>query len=465
MVPTTIPTTTGAPDSCRACAIGARTAEETRAVSIARAPIRHRVRPGSDAIRRSRACRSRAGRAWSRACARWPAPRGGVELGRIAHRGVHRLRHPRSVDDGPARAHSPPSAFAAQLGDAPRAAPPRVPATSSVRRMPESIPGARAALERLRTYSALPLVATPTPVHEMARLRAALGGGPRLLIKRDDTIPFGFGGNKVRKLAFVAAQAVAEGADALVTTGGIQSNHARVTAAVAATLGMRCVLIANGARQERPTANALLDALLGADVRYVASREGRNAAIDDATAQLAREGRRPFTIPLGASTPLGALGFARAIGEMLEQGPAPDVIVHSSSSGGTQAGLLAGCALYGLATRVVGVSPDDPVASIAGRVRDVVQGMGPLLGVDGAGLANARPIEIDDGFIGDGYGVPSDASREAQRLAAQREAIFVDNTYTAKALAGLIAAVRAGRIPADATVLFWHTGGQVGIFA
>jgi len=331
--------------------------------------------------------------------------------------------------------------------------------------MPESIPGARAAIERLREHPALPLVPTPTPVHEMARLRTELGGGPRLLIKRDDAIPFAFGGNKVRKLAFVAAQAVADGADALVTTGGIQSNHARVTAAVAATLGMRCVLIANGARQERPTANALLDALLGADVRYVASREERNAAIDNAAAQLAREGRRPFRIPLGASTPLGALGFARAIGEVLEQMPAPDVIVHSSSSGGTQAGLLAGVALHGITTRVIGVSPDDPAASIAGRVRDILQGMGPLLGVDGAALAGARPIEIDGAFIGDGYGLPSDASREAQRLAAQREAIFVDNTYTAKALAGLIAAVRARRIPADATVLFWHTGGQVGIFA
>src|SRR5690348_6285431 len=308
--------------------------------------------------------------------------------------------------------------------------------------MPESIPGARAAIERLREHPALPLVPTPTPVHEMARLRTELGGGPRLLIKRDDAIPFAFGGNKVRKLAFVAAQAVADGADALVTTGGIQSNHARVTAAVAATLGMRCVLIANGARQERPTANALLDALLGADVRYVASREERNAAIDDATAQL-----------------------ARAIGEVLEQMPAPDVIVHSSSSGGTQAGLLAGVALHGITTRVIGVSPDDPAASIAGRVRDILQGMGPLLGVDGAALAGARPIEIDDALIGDGYGLPSDASREAQCLAAQREAIRVDNTYTAKALAGLIAAVRARRIPADATVLFWHTGGQVGIFA
>lgn len=331
--------------------------------------------------------------------------------------------------------------------------------------MPDSFPGASSALERLRTLATLPLVRDPTPIHEMPRLRSALGGGPHLLVKRDDVIPFAFGGNKVRKLAYVGAQAFAAGADTLITTGGVQSNHARVTAAVAATLGMRCVLIANGTRPERATANALLDALLGAEVRYVASREARAKAVDAAADELRHAGRVPFPIPLGASTPLGAMGFVRAIGEMLAQGPAPDVIVHASSSAGTQAGLVAGCALHGIATRVIGVSADDPSAAIAGSIRGVMAGIGSLLGVDGDALAGARPVEVDDGFVGDGYGVPSDASREAQRLAAQREAFFVDHTYTAKALAGLIAAVRTRRIPADATVLFWHTGGQVGIFA
>lgn len=331
--------------------------------------------------------------------------------------------------------------------------------------MSQIIPGARAALERLNAIAMLPLVGHPTPIHELPRLRAALGRGPTLLIKRDDVIPFGFGGNKVRKLAYVGAEAVAAGADTLITTGGVQSNHARVTAAVAATLGMRCILIANGERQERPTANALLDALLGAEVRYVSSREARNAAVEAAADETRRAGHVPVTLPLGASTPLGAMGYVRAVGEMLAQGPPPDLIVHAASSGGTQAGLVAGCALKGIATHVIGVSPDDPAASIAGRIRDVIAGMGPLLGVDGAALAAARPIEVNDAFIGDGYGVPTDASREAQRLAARHEAVFVDHTYTAKALAAVIAAVRAATIPASATVLFWHTGGQVGIFA
>jgi 1-aminocyclopropane-1-carboxylate deaminase/D-cysteine desulfhydrase-like pyridoxal-dependent ACC family enzyme len=331
--------------------------------------------------------------------------------------------------------------------------------------MPDTFPGAQAALDRLGTLPTLPLVCDPTPIHEMPRLRDALGGGPQLFVKRDDAIPFGFGGNKVRKLAFVGAEAVAAGADTLITTGAVQSNHARVTAAVAATLGMRCVLIASGTQPERFTGNALLDALLGAEVRYVSSRRARAQAVDAATDELRAAGRIPFPIPLGASTPLGAMGFVRAIGEMLAQGPAPDVIVHASGSAGTQAGLVAGCALHGIATRVIGMSVDEPSADIAAAVRGVIAGVGSILGVDGPALAAARPVEVDDSLVGDGYGVPSDASREAQRLAAQREGFFVDNTYTAKALAGLIAAVRAHRIPADARALFWHTGGQVGIFA
>ena len=150
---------------------------------------------------------------------------------------------------------------------------------------------------------------------------------------------------------------------------------------------------------------------------------------------------------------------------MLEQIPAPDVIVHSTSSGGTQAGLVAGVALHGSKTRVIGVSADDSASAIAATVRAIVAGMGPLLGVDGDRWATACSIDVLDGFVGGGYGVPSEASREAQQLAARNEALFVDHTYTAKALAGLIALVRAGRFRELETVLFWHTGGQVGLFA
>jgi 1-aminocyclopropane-1-carboxylate deaminase/D-cysteine desulfhydrase-like pyridoxal-dependent ACC family enzyme len=323
--------------------------------------------------------------------------------------------------------------------------------------------------QALAALSAVPFIALahyPTPVEEAARLRAAIGAAPRLLIKRDDAITFGFGGNKVRKIEMVAARARADGADLLITTGGVQSNHCRVTAAAAARIGMRCVIVANGTPPERLSGNALLDAMYGAEVRYVASREDRAPAMEEAASAHRARGGRPFVIPLGASTPLGALGFVRAVGEMVNQLPAPpDYIFHSSSSGGTQAGLVAGCALHGLATRVIGISADETVAGIQSTVTGIVEGIGELLGIDGKALAGSCAVEADDRFVGDGYGVASAASREAQALLAITEALVVDHTYTAKALAGMIGWVREGRVAAGSTVLFWHTGGQVGVFA
>jgi 1-aminocyclopropane-1-carboxylate deaminase/D-cysteine desulfhydrase-like pyridoxal-dependent ACC family enzyme len=318
---------------------------------------------------------------------------------------------------------------------------------------------------RLASVPTVALLDGPTPVQEMPRLRAALGGGPRLIVKRDDAIPFGFGGNKVRKLELAGAAALAAGAGTLVTVGGIQSNHARATAATATRLGLRCLIIANGERPRKLTGNALLNDLLGAEIEYIATRDEREAAMRAAMERLGRAGRSPFEIPLGMSTPLGSLGFARAIGEMVAQGAEPDVIVHASSSGGTQAGLLAGCTLYGLQTRVIGVSPDDPAPAIQSKIRTIVAGAGTLLGLDVDAFAAARPIVVDDGFIGDGYGVASAESAEAQRLVARTEALFVDHAYTAKALGALIAWVRGGRFRDSETVLFWHTGGQAALLA
>ena len=311
----------------------------------------------------------------------------------------------------------------------------------------------------------IPFAPLPTPVEPLTRLSAVIGGGPRLLVKRDDAIAFGFGGNKVRKLAFVAARAQAEGADTLITAGGVQSNHARATAAAAAKLGMRAVLVANGEPPERPTGNALLSALVGAEVVYVPAREDRTPKMRDIAERLRAEGRRPFETPIGASTPLGALGYVHAVVELLDQMPAPDVVVHSTSSGGTQAGIVAGCRLLGLSTRVIGISADDPVSTIQAQVRTIVDGVGELMGVDQRALARGPAIEIDDRFVGEGYGKPTAASREALDLAARTEALFLDPTYTAKAMAGLIAYVRQQRLKEGQTVLFWHTGGQVGLFA
>ena len=315
------------------------------------------------------------------------------------------------------------------------------------------------------------LFAAPTPVDDLTRLRDALGGSrrvPRLLVKRDDAIPFGFGGNKVRKLQLVAAEARAMHADTLITVGGVQSNHMRATAATAARLGMRCVLVANGTPAGHPRANALLDGLLGAEVHYVGSREERAPTMREIAAQLRADGATPYEVPLGASTPLGAAAFANAVGELLGQLPpdeVPDVIVHASSSGGTQAGLAAGCALHALPTRVIGISADDPAAAISDEVLRIVSGMEHLAGSDGRDLARRVHVEVDDSFVGEGYGIASPASHEAQSLAARTEALFVDHTYTAKAFAALLAYVRAGRFSPEQTVLFWHTGGQVGLFA
>lgn len=325
------------------------------------------------------------------------------------------------------------------------------------------------ALVRLAAIPRESLFAAPTPLDDATRLREALGpGAPRILVKRDDAIPFGFGGNKVRKLQLVAAEARACGADTLITVGGVQSNHMRATASTATRMGMRCVLVANGQPPETPRANALLDVLLGAEVHYVSSREERAPTMRALAARLRGEGRTPYEVPLGASTPLGAAAFACAVGELVEQlppGVIPDAIVHASSSGGTQAGLTAGCALHGLPTRVIGISADDPGASIEKEVRHIIAGLGEMVGTDGDALARGVHVTADDSFVGEGYGIPTPASQEAQSLAARSEALFVDHTYTAKALAALVAFVRGGRFRKNQTIVFWHTGGQVGLFA
>jgi 1-aminocyclopropane-1-carboxylate deaminase/D-cysteine desulfhydrase-like pyridoxal-dependent ACC family enzyme len=305
------------------------------------------------------------------------------------------------------------------------------------------------------------LIAGPTPVHQLPRLVHALGDGPRLFIKRDDAIAVGFGGNKVRKLEVEAALALAEGADTLVTMGGVQSNHCRATAAVAARLGLRCVLVHNGPAPDPPTGNFLLGRHFGASYEIVASRADRPAAMARVIERLQHEGRRPYGIPLGASTPYGAASYANAVSELVAQGVRPDVIILASSSGGTQAGIIAGCVLEGLATRVIGVSADDPAADVARDVDRLAAGVLRLLG-----STTVPPrAQVDDSFVGDGYGVPTAASVEAARLFATHEAVLLDPTYTAKAGASLVARARLGEFGRKTSVLFWHTGGLPLIFA
>ena len=326
-----------------------------------------------------------------------------------------------------------------------------------------------AARQRLADLAAraVPVARDPTPVDELPRLRAALADGlppgsvPRLLVKRDDALPFAMGGNKVRKMRLLVRHAIDEGADTLITMGGVQSNHARVTAAMAAASGLRSVLVLNGAPPDPPSGNALLQRMFGAEIVTVDTREAREPAMREAAARLTREGRRPYVVPLGGSTPEGALAYAHAFGELAAQIDPPDVIIHSTSSGGTQAGLAAGAALFGASTRVLGISADDPAASIQAIVRELVPAIGRLTGVEA--LAPGA-VDVDDRFVGGGYGVPTPASTEAMDLAARSEGLLLDPVYTAKAMAGLVARVRAGEFRADHTVLFWHTGGLPALF-
>lgn len=284
-------------------------------------------------------------------------------------------------------------------------------------------------------------------------------------MKRDDLLSFGMGGNKVRKLQTVLAEAIAQGADTLITCGGLQSNHCRATAAAGASLGLRVMLVVNGSPQQKPTGNALLDQLFGAEVRYASSRNGRASMMEAVAKEVASAGGRPYVIPLGASTPLGAAGFAFGIPEVLMSTVRPNVILHSTSSGGTQAGLIAGCALFGLKARVLGISADERSAELAATVQGIVESLAGRLGGSKAALGADRAVEVDDGFVGEGYGVQTDASREAMTLVARHEGIVLDPVYTAKAMAGLIDRVRTGSFSPDDNVLFWHTGGQTGLFA
>jgi len=309
----------------------------------------------------------------------------------------------------------------------------------------------------------------PTPLHEIRGFREALGGGPRLFIKRDDCNGFAFGGNKVRKLEFELAAARTAGAQTVITVGAVQSNHCRQTAAAAARMGMKCVLVQNGDRPNHPSGNALLNDLSGAEIHYVSSREQRDPTMHSIANELRSKGTTVYEIPLGASTPLGACGYARAAGEFAEQlisqgGLKPTHIFVASSSGGTQGGLEVGLRIYGLdEIKVVGVSADATTAELQNTVSTIANS---LLSELGAGFAiRAGEITALDQYIGAGYGLPTKGSEEAIRLLAKTEGIFLDPVYTSKAMAGLIDNIRSGKLSEGDTVVFWHTGGAVVLFA
>ena len=315
----------------------------------------------------------------------------------------------------------------------------------------------------------LPLAHLPTPLEPLPRLSAALG--VRLWVKRDDQTGLAGGGNKTRKLEFLLAEALRQECDTVLTVGGPQSNHCRQTAAAAARLGLRCVLVLGGhAAQARPGGNLLLDRLLGAELVW-AGDQPRDAVLAEQTAAERAAGRRPLAIPLGGSTGLGAVGYALAVEEVLAQARAAGVrfdrMVVASSSGGTQAGLVAGAALHGFGGEVLGISIDQPRAALQATVARLAGEAAALLGAPARGPRPFAPeaVRVNDAYLGGGYGVLGPGEREAIRLFAREEGLLLDPVYTGRAAAGLLDLLRRGAIGRDETVLFWHTGGTPALFA
>ncbi|MGW9174933.1 D-cysteine desulfhydrase family protein [Streptomyces decoyicus] len=295
----------------------------------------------------------------------------------------------------------------------------------------------------------------PTPLEPAPRLARALGLGPEdLWIKRDDLTGLGGGGNKVRKLEWTCGAALAEGATALVTTGAPQSNHARLTAAAGARLGLDVVLVLAGSADSSASGNLALDGLFGATVVWAGEVRGAElaAVAERVTAQLRRRGAVPALIPFGGSSPLGAYGYAECGRELLGQAPELDTVVVALGSGGTMAGLVDALG----PARVLGVhcgAVDDPAGTVTGLVA----------GLSGAVLApEALRLRLDQ--VGAGYGTLTDASMDALTLAGRTEGIVLDPVYTGRALAGLRAAVRDGSVTPGERTVFLHSGGLPGLF-
>ncbi len=309
-----------------------------------------------------------------------------------------------------------------------------------------------------RSAPRIGLAVLPTPLDEALRLTAALGG-PRILVKRDDLTGLALGGNKARKLELLAAAARDERADILVTGGGIQSNHARLTAAAANRLGIDCHLVLAGPEPDTSSGNLLLDRLMGASLEFDVKGDYYRIeqAIVDASARLASEGRRPYSIPVGGASVTGVIAYADAVDELHAQIGSVDWIVVADGSGGTHAGIIAG--LGDAATSVIGVD--------VGTRPDLDDAVARLATEAAAASGRDRPtaeVIVDHDHVGAGYGEPSAAAIEAMTTTARTESLVLDPVYTSKAMAALITRVRDGRIGARETVVFWHTGGAPALF-
>ena len=336
----------------------------------------------------------------------------------------------------------------------------------------EAPPSSRDALASLDDVPRSRLATLPTPLER----GPGLPGGARLWVKRDDLTGLGAGGNKARKLEFLCGEALRAGARSLVTVGAGQSNHCRMTAAAGAVLGLEVHLVLSGDRPARPTGNQLLAHMFGAQLHFVgcpSSHWGElEIAREQLTDELAAGGAAPHSIPMGGSTAAGALGYLLAYVEVVEQcraaGIVPAAVVHTSSSGGTHAGLVAGRALL----RASGDEDAPPVLAI-GVAKGVVLGVPDVRALATEALAligsaaevREDDVEIDDRWLGPDYGVSTRAGEEGIRWAAVHGGWVLDKTYTGKGFAGLLGNAATGRWRTGEDVVFIHTGGLPAVFA
>ena len=312
------------------------------------------------------------------------------------------------------------------------------------------------------TISRLNFAHLPTPIEELPRLSDHLAG-PRILIKRDDQTGLAFGGNKTRKLEFLVAEARDQGAQTLISGGALQSNHCRQTAAAAARFGLDCILVLSGEMPEYASANLILDQLFGAEIVTVADRAYRDRTLQETFDKAVAAGRKPYLVPYGGSSPTGALGYAFAVEEFMQQNIHADWVVFGTSSGGTHAGLVLGQRVFGYQGKVLGISIDESEEWLQTHVSKIASDASEKLGqriefIPADVLATAN-------YCGAGYGVLTDAEREAVNLFAKYEGLLLDPVYTGRAAAGMIDLIREGFFKKDETVLFWHTGGQPALFA
>jgi D-cysteine desulfhydrase len=314
----------------------------------------------------------------------------------------------------------------------------------------------------MKEISRLYFAHLPTPIEELPRLSDHLAG-PRILIKRDDQTGLAFGGNKTRKLEFLVAEARDQGAKMLISGGAMQSNHCRQTAAAAARYGFECMLVLTGELPAEPSANLLLDNLFGAKVVAVPDRKDRDRILQETFDKAVADGKRPYLVPYGGSSPTGALGYAFAVEEFMKQNIHADWMIFGTSSGGTHAGLVLGQRAFGYNGKVLGISIDESEEWLKTHVSKLTSDASEKLGeriefTSADVLANAS-------YCGAGYGVLTDAEREAVNLFAKYEGLLLDPVYTGRAAAGMIDLIRKGYFKKDETVLFWHTGGQPALFA